>query len=61
MEDDSVRRLAHWLWQQRGKPSGSPDADWFRAEELLAIKREQAQQARREVMLFALGVEGSVR
>jgi len=28
-----VTRLAHQLWEQRGSPVGSPDVDWFRAEQ----------------------------
>jgi hypothetical protein len=28
-----VARLAYKLWVQRGRPLGSPDADWFAAEQ----------------------------
>ena len=28
-----VARLAHKLWVQRGRPLGSPDVDWFAAEQ----------------------------
>ncbi len=28
-----VERLAHKLWEQRGRPVGSPDVDWFAAEQ----------------------------
>ena len=31
---------AHRLWEERGCPIGSPEEDWFRAEE--EIRREQA-------------------
>lgn len=27
-----VERLAYKLWAQRGRPLGSPDVDWFAAE-----------------------------
>jgi hypothetical protein len=27
-----VEKLAHKLWEQRGRPVGSPDDDWFAAE-----------------------------
>ncbi len=27
--------LAHLLWLERGRPIGTPEADWFRAEEML--------------------------
>jgi len=28
-----VERLAYKLWSQRGRPLGSPDVDWFAAEQ----------------------------
>jgi hypothetical protein len=28
-----VERLAYELWEQRGRPLGSPDVDWFAAEQ----------------------------
>jgi hypothetical protein len=35
--DEQIVLLAHALWQERGCPEGSPEEDWFRAEqELLA-------------------------
>lgn len=27
-----VAKLAHQYWEERGRPFGSPEADWFRAE-----------------------------
>ena len=30
-----IAALAYQLWNDRGCPVGSPDEDWFRAEELL--------------------------
>jgi hypothetical protein len=27
-----VAKLAHQLWEERGRPFGSPEVDWFRAE-----------------------------
>jgi Protein of unknown function (DUF2934) len=34
---DQIASLAYALWQERGRPEGSPDEDWLRAErELLA-------------------------
>ena len=35
---DLVRRLAYRLWEQRGEPLGSPEYDWFRAEESLQAR-----------------------
>jgi hypothetical protein len=28
-----VAKLAYKLWEQRGRPLGSPDVDWFAAEQ----------------------------
>ncbi len=30
-----VEKLAYKLWEQRGRPLGSPDVDWFAAEHAL--------------------------
>ena len=28
-----VAKLAYQYWEERGRPFGSPEADWFRAEQ----------------------------
>lgn len=33
---DRVAMLAYQLWEQRGCPHGSPEIDWFEAEQLIA-------------------------
>jgi hypothetical protein len=30
-----TERLAYALWDGRGRPFGSPEVDWFRAEDIL--------------------------
>lgn len=35
-----ISALAYQLWQQRGYPLGSPEVDWFRAEEELRNRKE---------------------
>ena len=30
-----IEELAYRLWEERGRPLGSPEEDWFRAEEFL--------------------------
>ena len=30
-----IAALAHSLWEERGCPVGSPEEDWYRAEEIL--------------------------
>jgi hypothetical protein len=38
-EPEQIASLAYILWQERGCPEGSPEADWLRAEEELANSR----------------------
>ena len=35
IEEDLIREKAHELWLERGCPDGTPDEDWYRAEQLL--------------------------
>jgi hypothetical protein len=39
-----VANLAYQLWQDRGCPMGSPDDDWYRAEELLIAGTRETDQ-----------------
>ncbi len=43
-EPDEVERLAYQYWQQRGRPTGSSEEDWYRAEQ--EIKLRQQEQAK---------------
>jgi hypothetical protein len=38
-ESDQIAALAYELWQKRGCPDGSPEADWLRAEDELTTVR----------------------
>jgi hypothetical protein len=29
---EEIEKLAYRIWEERGRPLGSPDEDWFRAE-----------------------------
>jgi hypothetical protein len=31
-EHEDVAKLAYRFWEDRGRPMGSPEADWYRAE-----------------------------
>ena len=33
--EEIIAKLAHQLWEERGCPEGSPEKDWYRAEEML--------------------------
>ena len=35
-----ISALAYELWMQRGCPLGSPEVDWFRAEEEVKSRKE---------------------
>jgi Protein of unknown function (DUF2934) len=32
-QHEQIENLAYRLWEERGGPLGSPDDDWFRAEQ----------------------------
>jgi len=38
-EAEEIALLAHRYWLARGCPAGSPEEDWFRAEEELKTRR----------------------
>jgi hypothetical protein len=42
---DAVQALAYRLWQDRGGTGGSPEEDWFRAEEILGAASDGRHQA----------------
>jgi Protein of unknown function (DUF2934) len=46
-----IQLAAYSLWQQRGGPFGTPDVDWFRAEEQL---REESEEAAPKPALVAV-------
>lgn len=37
---EEIAALAYSLWQGRGCPGGTPDEDWFKAEEALKANAE---------------------
>jgi len=39
LEHKRIARLAYSYWEARGRPHGSPEEDWFRAEEELRRKK----------------------
>ena len=53
MNNAQVERLAYWLWQQQGMPIGSPDTDWFLAEELLKRQYKRSEPSTRDMPLAA--------
>jgi hypothetical protein len=41
-EPEEIARLAYHYWKQRGCPDGTPEEDWFRAEEEIERRRAAA-------------------
>ena len=39
--DEEIGQLAHQFWERRGRPCGTPEADWFRAERVLSMERDR--------------------
>ena len=56
MKHSLVEQMAYWLWQHRGMPLGSPDADWFLAEELLKRQQERFELSMHEMPLAEFGM-----
>jgi Protein of unknown function (DUF2934) len=46
-------KLAYQLWEQRGRPFGSPELDWLAAEKVLASSQ------RMELPLYGLTLEAN--
>lgn len=44
LERNEVEHLAYELWDRRGRPVGSPDEDWLRAERILSGKKAEEPQ-----------------
>ena len=42
-DDAAIAELAYQLWHERGCPIGSPEIDWFCAEELLSHRAQSAE------------------
>jgi hypothetical protein len=35
---DEIAKLAYELWEQRGRPLGSPEIDWHAAKSILGVR-----------------------
>lgn len=44
-EISKQRDLAYRLWEERGKPEGRPEDDWFEAEKRLFSDRHETESA----------------
>ncbi|MEO8098546.1 MAG: DUF2934 domain-containing protein [Acidobacteriota bacterium] len=41
---NEIATKAYYLWEDRGRPHGSPEADWFRAQTELAPLSESIER-----------------
>jgi hypothetical protein len=46
-DHQQIAELAYWYWCDRGRPDGSPEEDWFRAEGDLKRGRERERADKR--------------
>ena len=53
---ERIERLAYALWECRGRPLGSPEVDWFRAEGILTSSEAGV---RTEFPLYSLAMEAN--
>jgi hypothetical protein len=56
MNHQEIERLAYRLWQERGMPFGSPDEDWFFAEQLLRRRYQRSGLSMPGMSLAAFGM-----
>lgn len=42
-EPGDIAGLAHQYWEERGRPLGTPEEDWFRAEKELKLRGQSVQ------------------
>ena len=61
MNHQEIERLAYRLWQERGMPFGSPDEDWFFAEQLLRRRYQRSGLSMPEMSLAAFGMGKKTR
>lgn len=45
LNPEEIAARSYELWQERGYPHGSPEIDWFRAEEELRNRYSRAQKS----------------
>jgi hypothetical protein len=39
-EDEDIAKLAYRLWEERGRPLGSPEVDWYQTERELESRQD---------------------
>jgi Protein of unknown function (DUF2934) len=49
---EQIRLRAYELWEDQGRPWGTPETDWFRAEQELTGPQTELTQVAREIGAF---------
>jgi hypothetical protein len=44
-DNEEIRQLAYYFWQQRGSPTDSSEEDWYRAEQEVAASNGKSRAA----------------
>jgi Protein of unknown function (DUF2934) len=52
----AIQRLAHAYWEARGRPYGSPEKDWFRAEQKIERRDARAERLTRYSVKITSGL-----
>ena len=42
---EQIQERAYYLWEQRGRPNGSPEVDWDRAKQEIEGEKEDKHTA----------------
>jgi hypothetical protein len=50
LNHEDIARLAYQFWEERGRPSGSSEIDWLRAEQELQARPETAEVGNRQAI-----------
>ena len=53
-QHEQIEKLAYRLWEERGGPLGSPDEDWYRAEQELQRLDSPSQMPFSSLMLESI-------
>jgi hypothetical protein len=54
VEQGRLAELAYTLWESRGRPPGSPDNDWFKAEQQFAARTAERISLRKNDWALAV-------
>ena len=59
MEEKALAQLAYIYWEERGEPTGSPNEDWFRAEQEIKSRRNWRAAFGHDMRSNSIGKHGT--